>query len=84
MFFRIQFLIDFYRILEAKWLPGALQKIEKNEKVAIKVGLAHVCFFGGLLIWVSEGFGEGFEGIFVQFFNGFELDLRVISSDFED
>ena len=32
MFFRAQFLIDFHRILEAKWLPGPLKKIAKNRK----------------------------------------------------
>ena len=59
MFFRIQFLIDFYRILEAKWLPGALQKFVKNSKSRNKSRSGTRLLFGGAS---DMGFGMIWEG----------------------
>ena len=59
MFFRIQFLIDFYRILEAKWLPGALQKFAKNAKNRNKSRSGTRLLFGGAS---DMGFGVIWQG----------------------
>ena len=59
MFFRTQFLIDFYRILEAKWLPGALQKFVKNSKSRNKSRSGTRLLFWGAS---DMGFGMIWEG----------------------